>query len=1186
MVQGKGVGGETVTPLHAVFVLILIMGACVGYCLAGIADVSTVTTQYTDAANDKLLDTGTCLSPSDVTEFGWAGTSSLNPEIIVESQDWDSVRLISLVVGLLLKEAMYHTSAKVVERTVYTTLDPNKDSSFRRMQNGQSHATFELWGLERSTIEDVYAPTVETLGSVGYEGRNGLYTTNSAITHFGNTEFPEFYRSWNKSSVLAIYQKHSHGATKIPSDCRGVAWCKGLDHFETSKCTENLANCVDVVHINPGWGAGGIEMMTHNLYFPVAVSYNKDHNAYVESKIASNTNIFFYWWVPSVFIAKHDVTRVTFPDYTPDAYAQHSDSDFSPTNVDFPAEALQKAVWKGLPTYSPKGYEFFKNIKMTLTQMMSILADVGKNSTPLPTAACNWLKANKATWSKWVPIRPAILNFQRSDLTVTIPSVSPISIGVTRSEGEKPWVNIDVNEVTAAENEEQVLENTGEFLAVAGVDYVSKNTTLAWNAEETAPKTATIELLPEARAGRVIVLELQNVNSSSALLGKTIKMNIHLKEAPGSSLSTMPLIAGAVGGGVLLIIIVLIVWYVRKKQAEAAALRSLDWIIEYEELQLIQNKGAGASSVQFSKASFKSRNSTKSGLSKSLKSAKGQWFCQAAKFRDQLVCLKMINTGDNDVELHNDLVSEVNMIKLQTHPNLEQFFGACLSAPNVCIVYEYCNRGSVLDIASNEEIKLDWAFKYSLLTDITKGMSFLHKSDLVSHGNLKSSNCLVDSRWSCKVGDYGLLYLRALDNTITDPEDEELVGYRHAYPLLYSAPELLASNQAYQLPRVPIDELDDMADRMGTQTGDVWSFGIIMGELGTRVSPYETTGNEPQELIEILKNAEDQNDLPEAFPKDAESGMNGGTSSNVMPPKLRDVMEECLSFEEDTRPEFSNLEKIIKKINPDGNTNMMDNMMKMLENYANNLEGIVAERTTELEEERRKTEELISRMLPASVADQLKRGEHVEPETFEEVTIFFSDIVGFTRIASQSTPMQIIDLLNDLYTAFDSVIDEYDVYKVETIGDAYMVASGLPVRNGHQHAGEIATMSLNLLNIICSFKIRHMPEELLQLRIGMHTGMVVAGVVGLKMPRYCLFGDTVNMASRMESGGFALKIHMSSSTAKVLQSLGGYHLECRGMIEVKGKGQQETFWLLSRDGYDFIRPDMSRAAGAEEHEFK
>ncbi|XP_042880283.1 uncharacterized protein LOC122258414 isoform X5 [Penaeus japonicus] len=224
-------------------------------------------------------------------------------------------------------------------------------------------------------------------------------------------------------------------------------------------------------------------------------------------------------------------------------------------------------------------------------------------------------------------------------------------------------------------------------------------------------------------------------------------------------------------------------------------------------------------------------------------------------------------------------------------------------------------------------------------------------------------------------------------------------------------------------------------------------------------------------------------------------------------------------------------------------------------------------KTYELRYEKKRSDKLLYQMLPPTVAQQLKQRKQVSAETYESVTIYFSDIVGFTELASESTPMQVISLLNALYKMFDSRIELYEVYKIETIGDAYMVASGLPQRGeGKDHAAEIASMALDLLHATENFVVPHMPGERLQIRIGINTGPVVAGVVGSKMPRYTLFGESVNIASKMESTGLPFKIHITASTKEALDKVGGFIMKLRGEMEIKGKGSMETYWLIGKHG--------------------
>uniref|UniRef100_A0A4W4FCT9 Guanylate cyclase n=1 Tax=Electrophorus electricus TaxID=8005 RepID=A0A4W4FCT9_ELEEL len=466
------------------------------------------------------------------------------------------------------------------------------------------------------------------------------------------------------------------------------------------------------------------------------------------------------------------------------------------------------------------------------------------------------------------------------------------------------------------------------------------------------------------------------------------------------------------------------------------------------------------------------------------------------------------------------------LMKDMRHENVNPFMGFFHDCGVFAIMTECCSRGSLEDLLLNDNVKLDWMFKSSLLLDLIKGMKYLHHRS-VCHGRLKSRNCVVDGRFVLKVTDYG--YKIKPDRCMSHSSTE----------LLWTAPESLRGS---------------CPGLHGSLPGDVYSFAIIMQEVVVRGPPFCMLEESAHEIIQKV-----QKPPPLCRPI---------VCGDHAPLECIQLMKRCWNEQPERRPDFEEIFDQFKNINKGKKTNIIDSMLRMLEQYSSNLEELIRERTEELEVEKQKTEKLLTQMLPPSVAEALKMGTTVEPECFDSVTVYFSDIVGFTTISANSEPIEVVDLLNDLYTLFDAIISNHDVYKVETIGDAYMVASGLPVPNGTRHAAEVANMALDILSTVGTFKMRHMPDVPVRIRIGLHTGPCVAGVVGLTMPRYCLFGDTVTTASRMETTGMSYRIHVHSSTVQILLELkAGYKLQLRARTELKGKGVEETYWLIGRDGF-------------------
>lgn len=212
-----------------------------------------------------------------------------------------------------------------------------------------------------------------------------------------------------------------------------------------------------------------------------------------------------------------------------------------------------------------------------------------------------------------------------------------------------------------------------------------------------------------------------------------------------------------------------------------------------------------------------------------------------------------------------------------------------------------------------------------------------------------------------------------------------------------------------------------------------------------------------------------------------------------------------------------------------------------------------------VEIEKEKSEHLLLNILPGTIAGRLKAGEKTIANGHQIVSVLFADLCGFTKLSRKTSPADLVSMLNEIFTTFDDIVKNQGVEKIKTIGDCYMLVGGLPnPRDDHAHA--VADTALEMVQAL--ERINKNRDIDLAMRIGIHSGPVVAGVIGKIKFTYDIWGDTVNVASRMESSGLPGKIHISEQTMAELNSQ--FNLEERGMVECKGLGQVKTFFVNGR----------------------
>jgi class 3 adenylate cyclase len=224
------------------------------------------------------------------------------------------------------------------------------------------------------------------------------------------------------------------------------------------------------------------------------------------------------------------------------------------------------------------------------------------------------------------------------------------------------------------------------------------------------------------------------------------------------------------------------------------------------------------------------------------------------------------------------------------------------------------------------------------------------------------------------------------------------------------------------------------------------------------------------------------------------------------------------------------------------------------------LEKTVKERTAEVVKQKEKSDELLLNILPSEVADELKEKGYTTAKSFDDVTVLFSDIKGFTSIAEKMTAQELVKEINNYFSAFDRTMQQYGLEKIKTIGDAYIAAGGLLEKN-NDAASQVVKAAIAMQQMVEKFKQERIAagKPYFEMRIGIHTGPVVAGVVGIKKFQYDIWGDTVNLAARMEQSGVPGKINISQHTYELVK--GQFTCIHRGKIEAKNKGEIDMYFV-------------------------
>ncbi|XP_012566685.2 atrial natriuretic peptide receptor 1 isoform X1 [Hydra vulgaris] len=489
-----------------------------------------------------------------------------------------------------------------------------------------------------------------------------------------------------------------------------------------------------------------------------------------------------------------------------------------------------------------------------------------------------------------------------------------------------------------------------------------------------------------------------------------------------------------------------------------------------------------------------------------------------AIYQNKTIMLKKL--PKERIFITRDISIELKEMRDLEHSNLAKIIGVTIQTPYICIVQNYYKKGSLYDVLLNEDIQLDWVFKNTFLLDIVNGMCALHESPIKLHGHLTSKNCLINHRWVLQISDYGLTEFSACNRSIKAESIEKEQGKYES--LLWTAPENINIPQKV------------------SKAGDVYSFGIIIAEIINRKAPYyEHSELRPSDIIHYVK----KRCIPPFRPH--------VTLQTGLEPKLLDIMNSCQSELAEERPTFKEVKLSLKTIFGD-RTDILDNMIEMMEKYSSDLNKAVKERSEMYKKEKIKSNELLYRCVPAPIAEELLEGSTIEPQHLSLVSLLVVKLENFNKICEMLSPQKAINVINDFYKMVEKVLlaDECkSIFKLISIREEIVLCSNIKGFKITSEAADLARIAVKISIELSTYQWRYIKHSNIKLSMVIHSGSATGVVIGNKVPVYSIFGNIINYARSLSDYVPINTIVVTENTTNLLRNDKNYVFEYAGENE-------------------------------------